>query len=206
MAWLYIEPIRPTTPDEPASDPVDSDPVTMLLSPNRRSDPSGVLLPHLKLWPFSLAWPVQVKHSRNRAYPRCGLSATYHCMPLTSFLSQNTDKVVQMISWTFYFHFLYNFWRETLSFLQSALAFIFSYLLTQYDIQPTRRYHSIMLIHDSLNTGAFSPISPLHYTTNFYVPPGPYLLTHSHTHTSQIHKWLRAQSPIPYPYRRQPPI
>ena len=106
MAWLYIEPIRPTTPDEPASDPVDSDPVTMLLSPNRRSDPSGVLLPHLKLWPFSLAWPVQVKHSRNRAYPRCGLSATYHCMPLTSFLSQNTNKVVQMISWTFYKNFL----------------------------------------------------------------------------------------------------
>ena len=54
--------------------------------------PKGFCFPHLKLWPFSPVLPVQVKHSRNHAYLRCGLSATYHCMPLTSFLSQSTNK------------------------------------------------------------------------------------------------------------------
>ena len=106
-------------------------------------------------------------------------------------------NVLQELS---YFYFCIIFEGKRFLFTECFGFYIFStYLLTQYDIQPTRRYHSIMLIHDWLNTGAFSPISPLHYTTNFNVPPGPYLLAHSHMHTSRIHKWLRAQSPIRYP-------
>ena len=36
----------------------------------------------------------------------------------------------------------------------------------EYDLQLTRRYHSTMFIHGSLDTGAFSLQSPLHYTSS----------------------------------------
>ena len=42
--------------------------------------------------------------------------------------------------------------------------------MKQYGIQLTRRFHSTMLIHGSLDTGAFSPISPLHYSKIFTCP------------------------------------
>ena len=92
MAWLYIKLIRKSTSDEPTGDPVDSDP-TRYIRPCWTDGliPTGFCFPHLKLWPFSPVLPVQVKHSRNHAYPRCGLWATYHCMPLTSFLNQSTN-------------------------------------------------------------------------------------------------------------------
>ena len=74
MAWLYIKLTRKTTPDEPTGDPVDSDP-TRYIRPCWTDGliPTGFCFPHLKLWPFSPVLPVQVKHSRNHAYPRCGL-------------------------------------------------------------------------------------------------------------------------------------
>ena len=105
MAWLYIKLTRKTTPDEPTGDPVDSDP-TRYIRPCWTDGliPTGFCFPHLKLWPFSPVLPVQVKHSRNHAYLRCGLSATYHCMPLTSFLSQSTNTTCQGHFYHFYFH------------------------------------------------------------------------------------------------------
>ena len=74
MAWLYIKPTRETTPDGPTGDPVDSDP-TRYIRPCWTDGliPTGFCFPHLELWPFSPVLPVQVKHSRNHAYPRCGL-------------------------------------------------------------------------------------------------------------------------------------
>ena len=72
---------------------------------------------------------------------RCGLSATYHCMPL---FSEEMDG--ETLNKTIHFKMLN---------------------MREYDTQLTRRYHSIMLIHDWLHTGAFSSISPLHYKDDF---------------------------------------
>ena len=47
----------------------------------------------------------------------------------------------------------------------------FTSSMTCFGKMPARRYHSIMLIHDSLDTRAFS-ISPALYT-GFNVPPDP---------------------------------
>ena len=44
----------------------------------------GFCFPSLECWPFSPILPIQEKHSRNHTFLRCGLSATYHCMPLFS--------------------------------------------------------------------------------------------------------------------------
>ena len=43
--------------------------------------------------------------------------------------------------------------------------------MRQYDLQPTRGYHSIMSIHDSLDTEAFSRL--LSTIERFNVPPDP---------------------------------
>ena len=85
MARLYIKLIRKSTSDEPTGDPVDSDP-TRYIRPCWTDGliPTGFCFPHLKLWPFSPVLPIQEKHSRNHTFLRCGLSATYHCMPLFS--------------------------------------------------------------------------------------------------------------------------
>ena len=101
MAWLYIKPTRETTPDGPTGDPVDSDP-TRYIRPCWTDGliPTGFCFPHLKLWPFSPVLPVQVKHSRNHAYPRCGLWATYHCMPLASVLSRQSTKLLSCFDQT----------------------------------------------------------------------------------------------------------
>ena len=63
---------------------------------------------------------------KNIFFTRCGLSSTYHLVPLT---------------------------------------------LLQYDTKPTRQCDSIMLIHDSLDTGVFK-YHPSTILADFYVPPG----------------------------------
>jgi hypothetical protein len=131
VAWLYIEPSREVDPKRPAGDPVDSDQAQKYM-PNRRSDPRGLSYPY---WNFDRFHPpclfIKYLSILVDILLRCGLSPTYHVMPLTR-------------------------------------------LNVQYDITPTRRYHSILLIQDSLDTGAFSIdiISPALYEV-FNVPPDP---------------------------------
>ena len=63
----------------------------------------------------------------NIFFTRCGLSSTYHLVPLA---------------------------------------------LLQYDTKPTRQYDSIMLIHDSFDTGVFGQmLHPSTIFSRFYVPP-----------------------------------
>ena len=143
MAWLYIKPIRPTTPDEPTSDPVDSDPVTMLLPLNRRSDPNGVLLPSFEtLTVFTcLAYSGEIQPY----YPKTIFPLGVACQPRTTVCHFFSEEM--------------NGKRTTIHLKMLNMR--------EYDIQLTRRYHSIMLIHDWLHTRAFSPISPLHYMEIF---------------------------------------
>jgi hypothetical protein len=66
----------------------------------------------------------QLKRCSNIFFTRCGLSSTYHLVPLA---------------------------------------------LLQYDTKPTRQYDSIMLIHDSLDTGVFQ-YHPSTILTDFTSP------------------------------------
>ena len=90
MAWLYIKPIRPTTPDEPTSDPVDSDPVTMLLPLNRRPDPNGVLLPSFEtLTVFTcLAYSGEIQPY----YPKTIFPLGVACQPRTTACHFSQEK------------------------------------------------------------------------------------------------------------------
>ena len=134
MAWLYIKPIREVGSNEPTGDPVDSDPTSCQGINTRFGAKSqcwadGLVLarlsyPYIECWPFSPVLPVRMRLT----FRRCGLSSTYHLIPLACWYRE-TDR---------------NSYRTD--------------RLRQYDIKPTRRYHSVMLIHDSLDTEAFSTL------------------------------------------------
>ena len=69
----------------------------------------------------------QLKRCSNIFFTMCGLSSTYHLVPLA---------------------------------------------LLQYDTKPTRQYDSIMLIHDSFDTGVLGQmLHPSTIFSRFYVPP-----------------------------------
>ena len=93
MAWLYIKPTRKTT--------LMNRQVTQSIATQWRCCchwTDGLVLvgfcfPSLECWPFSPILPIQEKHSRNHTFLRCGLSATYHCMPL--FSEKMNDRITK---------------------------------------------------------------------------------------------------------------
>ena len=113
---------------QPTGDPVDSDHYAE--SPLLATDGlirAGLSYPVRTLTVFT---HLACSGPKTNTAPRCGLSSTYHCKPLT---------------------------------------FIGCQIRKQYDLQPTRGYHSIMLIHDSLDTEAFQS-APLHYNLDLTCP------------------------------------
>ena len=154
VAWLYIKPSRDVSSKEPTGDPVDSDP-DVFTAKAALSEPMvwsqrDFAIP-VKLWPFSPILPVLEKYI------------------WTNFLEKMSNHKKR---WNFLvLHSTQNnwfIWKDVKNIFFSRCGLSSTYplvplALLQYDTKPTRQYDSIMLIHDSLDTGVFSQM--LHSST-----------------------------------------
>jgi len=126
VAWLYIKPFRDVSSKEPTGDPVDSDP-DVFTAEAALSEPT--------------VWSHKDFAIRMKLWPFSPI------LPVHKIYWTNSNRNSPLVQ-----VFKYILFRCGLS----STYHLVPLALLQYDAKPTRQYDSIMLIHDSLNTGVFS--------------------------------------------------
>ncbi len=138
VAWLYIKPFRDVSSKEPTGDPVDSDP-DVFTAEAALSEPT--------------VWSHKDFAIRMKLWPFSPILPV-HKIYWTNFFCDKTTLVRV---------FKYILFRCG----PSSTYHLVPLALLQYDAKPTRQYDSIMLIHDSLDTGVFGQM--LHPSTIHFV-------------------------------------